>query len=158
MRDSGKCPFMAVPFGAGPRRCAGQKIARRVGKMMAHLIFNTFEWDYELQKKISAERVEATKTNGGDHTSVSGKVQYAIGHTAATNPGKKWNIPKPTNGLTVYNQDKMIWQEFFQPTTNHKYSGRNNDGEDEDTIYQAKKFVGIVLHFISERIFGLQPN
>jgi len=77
------CPFKAVPFGAGPRRCAGQNLARGVLKRALRWILR----------------------------------EFPLEESVASNPSPGWS-----------------WDRF-EPEKGHKYTGRNNDENDQDTDF-----------------------
>ena len=107
------CPYKAVPFGAGPRRCAGQNLARSVLK-------RTLRWalrEFPVRKQT-------------DHLNVSQGVGTELGplgtHLGPLGTTRSW--------------------DRFQPGSGHKYSGRNNDENDQDTNmpYMALRLLQIL--------------
>lgn len=99
-----RCPHIAVPFGAGPRRCAGQSWARQVLKHQIHLIVNTFH-----------------------------REQESAGHSV------------------------LSWTDHFQPSRNHRFSGRTNDGNesDENLPYILGCLASVLVEFFTDRVKGV---
>ena len=93
------CPYKAIPFGAGPRRCAGQNLARAILK-------RTLRWALK----------QFPMRNQKDHA-----------ETEAVSSTWSW--------------------ERFEPGRGHKYTGRHNDENDQDTdlpymVYRLLQILG----------------
>jgi len=139
LRASNECPFMAVPFGAGPRRCAGQKLARKVMKYQLHNILNIFDFDCQYSASPETPRTPSTVASSAE----------------SDNPQEFSSSPEsaPFCSPRGKSQQKISWTEYFKPYKNHKFSGRQNDGKEseENLGYILRRLGEIIGQFAFDR-------
>lgn len=125
LKKKGTCPYMVLPFGAGPRRCVGHKWARQIMKHQLHYLCSVFEFKEKLEKS--------------DRKLLQGWEDFS---------SCKEELERP----------QLSWDKYLQPWVNHKYSGRNNDGNDseEDLGYIVKRLCGMWSQFVFERVKQLK--
>lgn len=103
--------FKSVPFGIGPRRCAGQHLAR---PWLSSVLNFVVQLEYEGWEKVHGEVCKAPAADKENQ-----------------NPNRNLNVASIAEGESLYRP--FVWRIFF-PERNHLYSGRTNDDGAEQSI------------------------
>merc|ERR1712194_157105 len=121
------CPFRAVPFGWGPRRCAGQQIARCMLKKFFHCVLKEL-WEgvkAELWMEKSKLKKEIQDGTSGEEGAFLMSGDLGVGDLGSnTGNNNCTNIEIKDEEIT-----KVLLEKYLRPDIGHKYSGRTNDGK-----------------------------
>jgi protein-S-isoprenylcysteine O-methyltransferase Ste14 len=152
--DEYNCPYRAIPFGAGPRRCAGKTIARGLIKKMIHFFLKEYGssivTDTEDNVNSAADMHPAADVSQAG-CPVAGSMDASKCPASQLAVKKEWDnynaqaLRCPMEALWKPQASTDLFAEAFRPDIGHALSGRNNDDEEVDLGNMLLRLGGCVV-------------